>query len=528
MTSAPSSEGIAVLQERIALFGRVGFIITGVAYLLIHPAQNLGRRPWSAWLSADGLLHLTCVAVLGLVWRIAAGPPRSPGALRALDLAGAFVACLTTSLIVLLPEAGPDHKYRALLVITNALIARAAVVPTPASWTFKLSAASAAPAAALSAVYHLRPDRYQGPADAALRAFLGLLWCTVAVAIATVTSQVIYGLRQEVREARQLGQYTLLEKVGQGGIGEVYRARHALLRRPTAVKLLPPGQAGEAALKRFEREVQLTASLTHPNTVHVYDYGRTPDGVFYYAMEYLEGVNLDQLVRQHGPQPPGRVVHVLRQVLGALAEAHGVGLIHRDVKPANIILCQRGGLADVAKVLDFGLVREVGGSSEVTSDQAVTGTPLFLSPEALTDPASVDARTDLYAVGGVAYFLLSGKHVFEGASVVEVLAHHLHTAPVPPSQRLGRELPADLEAVVLACLEKRPAARPQSAAELERRFAACACAGSWTEEEARSWWAAWTAAEAARPSPGPHSSTDSGVSQALTIDVRQRDPHPGA
>jgi eukaryotic-like serine/threonine-protein kinase len=519
MTRAPGTEGPDVLQERIALFGRVGFIIAGVAYLLIHPAQNFERGPWASLLGGDALLHLACVAVLGIVWRVASGPPLSPGALRALDLAGAFLACLASSLVVLLPEAGPDHKYRMLLVVTNALIARAAVVPTPASWTLKVSAASAAPAVVLTAAHHTRPDRFEGLAHAALHTFLALLWCTVAVAIATVTSRVIYGLRQEVREARQLGQYTLQEKVGQGGMGEVYRARHALLRRPTAVKLLPPGQAGESALRRFEREVQLTASLTHPNTVAVYDYGRTPDGVFYYAMEYLDGVNLDELVHRHGPQPPGRVIHILRQVLGALAEAHGVGLIHRDVKPANIILCQRGGVADVAKVLDFGLVREVRGEAEITSDQTLTGTPLFLAPEALTDPAAVDARADLYGIGGVAYVLLCGQHVFDGRTLVEVLAHHLHSAPVPPSQRLGRPLPADLEALVLACLAKDPAARPGSAAELEQRLAACADAGSWTLENARAWWEQHAPAAGPAPAREP---ADPAVSQALTVDLHHR------
>ena len=239
-------------------------------------------------------------------------------------------------------------------------------------------------------------------------------------------------------------------------MGAVYRARHAMLRRPTAVKLLPPERAGGHDVHRFEREVQATALLSHPNTVAIYDYGRTPDGIFYYAMEYLEGIDLEALVTGFGPQPPGRVVHLLGQVAGALGEAHAAGLVHRDVKPGNVILCQRGGAPDVAKVVDFGLVRELAGAGPRTETalDVVKGTPLYLSPEAITRPDRVDARSDLYAVGALAYFLLTGRHPFEGATVVEVCSHHLHTLPEPPSASSAAPCPADLEALVLACLEK--------------------------------------------------------------------------
>jgi serine/threonine-protein kinase len=304
---------------------------------------------------------------------------------------------------------------------------------------------------------------------------------------------VIYGLREEVREARRLGQYTLEEKLGEGGMGTVYRARHSMLRRPTAIKLLPPEKAGRAALERFEREVQLTARLSHPNTVAVFDYGRTPDGVFYYAMEYLEGANLDTLVREDGPQPPARVVHVLRQVAAALAEAHGVGLIHRDVKPENVILCERGGVPDVAKVVDFGLVRDLERTTSASSTNLVQGTPLYLSPEAIKAPDRVDGRSDLYALGAVGYFLLTGQHVFTGATMVEVCSHHLYSPPQPPSSRLGRPLPAPLEALVLECLEKDPKRRPASALALRDRLAALAEGLPWSEASARAWWDVWRA-----------------------------------
>jgi serine/threonine-protein kinase len=259
-----------------------------------------------------------------------------------------------------------------------------------------------------------------------------------------------------------------------------------MLRRPTAVKLLRPDRMGEASPRRFEREVQLTAGLSHPNTVSVFDFGRTPDGVFYYAMEYLDGLTLDELVAGAGPQPPARVAHVLRQVLGALAEAHGVGLVHRDVKASNVILCERGGVLDVAKVVDFGLVKDLEDEAGLTHEAALVGTPHYLAPEAIRS-AGADARSDLYAVGAVAYFMLTGQPLFEGRTAVEICSHHLHTTPVPPSDRLGRALPEALESWVLACLAKEPAQRPQTAALAASALERCGVP-SWTDDEARAWW----------------------------------------
>jgi serine/threonine-protein kinase len=318
---------------------------------------------------------------------------------------------------------------------------------------------------------------------------MGFSWLMMTL-LATGASRVIYGLRREAREALRLGQYVLEEKLGEGGMGMVYRASHAMLRRPTAVKLLRQERTGEASLARFEREVQLTARLTHPHTVTVFDYGRSDDGVFYYAMELLDGASLESVVAEAKTLPPERVAHVLYHVADALAEAHEIGLIHRDIKPANIILCRQGGRHDFPKVVDFGLVKDLEGGAGVSLTQAdvITGTPLYLSPEAITAPETVGARSDLYSLGAVGYFMLTGEHVFTGKTLVEVCSHHLHTAPVPPSTRVARPVPGDLESVVLDCLAKDPAARPGSAAELCRRLEACDCLGRWTNDDAQAWW----------------------------------------
>jgi eukaryotic-like serine/threonine-protein kinase len=298
-------------------------------------------------------------------------------------------------------------------------------------------------------------------------------------------------LQKATMAARQLGQYALEEKLGAGGMGAVYKARHAMLRRPTAVKLLDVDKMSDTAIARFEREVQLTSALTHPNTVAVFDYGRTPDGIFYYAMEYLEGVNLEDLVKRYGPLPEARVIYILRQVCGALAEAHAAGLVHRDVKPANIFLTRRGGMHDYVKVLDFGLVKTLDGDdANLTSTQAVTGTPLYASPEAISHPDRVDARTDVYAVGAVAYYLLTGAPVFQGATVVEICMQHVKAVPEPPSIRVGRPISPDLESLLLRCLAKSPPDRPDNAEALLHDLEACVVEGHWTAAGAAAWWTA--------------------------------------
>jgi serine/threonine protein kinase len=323
------------------------------------------------------------------------------------------------------------------------------------------------------------------------------LWILLGLLVAgsagiLVSSHVIGKLREDVTVAEQLGQYRLDEKIGEGGMGKVYRASHSLLRRPTAIKLLRADRTSPKGIARFEREVQLTSQLTHPNTVAVYDYGRTPDGIFYYAMEYLDGITLNKLVGRYGPQPQERVLHILKQACGSLAEAHGEGLIHRDIKPSNLMLCERGGAKDVIKVLDFGLVRELepqGNDPTITGTTALTGTPLYLSPEVINKSTAASPQSDMYALGAVGYYLLVGDHVFAGESVIEVCGHHMNTIPDPPTSRTDNPISRDFERLVLLCLEKDPVHRPADATTLLERLEQITDVPAWSDGDATSWWA---------------------------------------
>ena len=317
------------------------------------------------------------------------------------------------------------------------------------------------------------------------------LWLAIAVAIAIYGSHKIAGLREEALAARKLGQYQLKRRLGQGGMGEVYLAEHTLLRRPCAVKVIRPDQVGHpSTLERFLREVQVTATLTHPNTIQVFDYGQASDGTVFYAMEYLTGLSLDALIERYGSLPTERVIFLLRQLCGALSEAHGVGLIHRDIKPSNVIVCARGGLQDVAKLLDFGLARmESTGAlgSGLTQAGMIYGTPSYMSPEQAAGLLTIDARSDIYSLGALAYFLVTSEPPFVRNSVAQTLAAHMDE-PVTPLRRLNSAVPPDFETVVMRCLAKNPDDRFPDAASVDRALSTC-CAGSeWTQVEATNWW----------------------------------------
>jgi serine/threonine protein kinase len=302
-----------------------------------------------------------------------------------------------------------------------------------------------------------------------------------------------------LRELRQLGAYTLRKKLGEGGMGEVWLAEHRLLKRPCAMKFVRAELAAEpATAARFEREVRAVTTLTHFHTVRIYDYGRSDDGSFYYVMEYLDGPTLDRLVKDRGPLAPARAVYLLRQLAGALSEAHKSDMVHRDLKPSNVIVAALGGQRDVAKLLDFGLVQDHGSASDVKITRAgtVLGTPAYMCPEQAAGE-SVDPRGDLYSLGAVAFFCLTGRPPFEGNSVGKLISAHL-TQPAPDVRALNPAVPIDLAAVVARCLAKDPAERFQTAGELEAAFAACACSMDWNAALAAQWWA-----RPAEPGPTP-------------------------
>jgi serine/threonine-protein kinase len=307
---------------------------------------------------------------------------------------------------------------------------------------------------------------------------------------AALLGRLIYRLGVEVKAAREYGGYQLIARIGGGGMGEVWKARHHLIGREAAVKLIRPELLGGDALaaqRRFEREAKATAGLHSPHTISLYNYGLSEDGLLYYVMELLDGYDLDLLVGRYGPVPAARAVAILTQVCDSLGEAHERGLIHRDVKPGNIVLCPMGASGDFAKVLDFGLAQDTladGG----TSVSGLAGTPDYMAPEVLAGSAA-DARSDLYGVGCVAYWLLSGRRVFEGATAPLVMQAHLAEQPVPPSTETENRIPAELDALVLACLEKDPARRPQSARELAGLLAACRLEADWRRSDAEAWWA---------------------------------------
>ncbi len=363
------------------------------------------------------------------------------------------------------------------------------------------------------------------------RLFLALVLLLVLAAVGLLLfSQAHVVLRRRLDEAelkaRELGQYRLEEKIGEGGMGVVYRARHALMRRDTAIKLLLPDRASREAIQQFEREVRLTCQLTHPNTIQIYDYGYTPDGLFYYVMEYLRGLNLMELVERFGPQPEGRVVHILSQVCGALHEAHHHGLVHRDIKPANVFLCNRGEMADSVKVLDFGLVHEYRLAPDRLShptaeETTVVGTPHFMSPESIRSPGSADPRSDIYALGALGYYLLTGHHVFEDVSLTEVLRRHMEDKPMQPRLRTVNAITPELEQTLLRCLEKNPKRRPQSAIELQTLLLVSPRAAEWDPRARHEWWVSFEAqpAPVAAPAGG---TTLADLAATVRIDVAPR------
>jgi hypothetical protein len=477
----------ALLQQRLwTVFGVLSlmslfYAASQVAQDALSPSEQPRSLPLRTFLNGViiGLVALRC-------WK----HRRSLIELRLLDALGTAGTCWLIA--VSLNDVPPPNEASLSIVLgtTYVLLARAVVLPSSGWRTFGVCALAIVPSGIIATRLRLealgfvdRPDEWP------LQAFLVFRNLGVTAFLSSFASRVIYGLRRQVRDAARLGQYLLHEKIGEGGMGAVYRATHALLRRDTAVKVLLPSRVGDGMM-RFEREVKLTAQLKHPSTVAIFDYGRTPDGVFYYAMEYLEGGDLEQLVEYAGPLPVARVIWILEQVCRALAEAHGLGLIHRDIKPSNVLLCERGGEGDVAKIVDFGLVKDLRASGDAaqTRDGSLAGTPLYIAPESISAPEAIDARADLYSLGALAYFLLVAEPLFRGKNIVEVCAAHLHTPP-PAASKRRPEVGRDLDAVLARCLEKQPTARFDSALDLRAALLACERGEPWSATEAAAWWA---------------------------------------
>lgn len=343
-----------------------------------------------------------------------------------------------------------------------------------------------------------------GPLRPLIVAFASLFsLATLAGAGLFVYARLVQRLRNRIDEVTQLGQYTLLEKIGEGGMGKVYRARHTLLARDTAVKLLKHDVVSEETVSRFEQEVQLTAKLRHPNTVQIFDFGRTPEGIFYYAMEYLEGYDLSQLLEISGPVSPGRAVHILRQVCYSLREAHAAGLVHRDIKPMNVIICAIGGELDFVKVVDFGLVKDIGaGDKGMTALNVIPGTPPYIAPERMKPGLHIDGRADIYALGAVCFNLLTGEQAFDGDTALDIAYKAMHDEPRRPSEHARQTIPAELDDLVVQSLARDPADRPADIDRLLEQLERVALAVPWDENEAAEWWAAHP--------PGHHGETDGG------------------
>jgi serine/threonine protein kinase len=377
-----------------------------------------------------------------------------------------------------------------ILILVYAMIAPA----TPRRiLTASLIAASMDPLAVWIA--HLRGLPVPSPVSTVLMFFPNYVCAVLAV----VPSHVLHRLGRQIRKARDMGSYQLVERLGQGGMGEVWRAQHRLLARNAAIKLVRPevlGASSDAAarvmLRRFEREAQATAALSSPHTIRVFDFGITDDGTFYYVMELLTGRDLDSLVREFGPVPADRVLYLLRQVCHSLADAHARGLVHRDIKPANIYACRMGQEYDFVKVLDFGLVKfndkAIVQETLATADHTTTGTPAFMAPEMILGNGEIDRRADVYAFGCVAYYLLTGELVFEADTPMKMFLHHVQTPPMPPSQRTELPIPRELDDLVMACLEKDPDRRPQDASEVFRMVRNIRFGQDWDTERAQRWW----------------------------------------
>lgn len=473
---------------RVAAMVMLGLWITGlVVNHLIAP--SLGLRPDQVvpWPPIADILAVGCIALSAAVYYLAPRASHEPERLAVVAMAYEVAVAFAIGVI---NQWQPVALAGRLSWICVVILVFPLLVPgSPRTVLIgSLLAASMDPVGLLIA----RARGLELPATALLAwTYLPNYICAV---LAVLPSRIIAHLGRKVSRARQLGSYRLVERIGQGGMGEVWKAEHRLFARPAAIKLITARgmlePSDRVAEERFRREAQVAAGLRSPHTIQLYDFGITRDRRLYYVMELLDGCDLESLVARYGPQPPARVAHVLRQACRSLAEAHAAGLVHRDIKPANLHIGRVGLEYDFIKVLDFGLVkRQAGlrhGDVELTAPEAMSGTPAYMAPE-MASGEPVDGRTDLYALGCVGYFLLTGERPFAGDHPMQVILHHIRSEPVPPSLRLGRPVPAELERLLMRCLAKDPAGRPGDAAALAEALCG-AGADEWTQSDARRWW----------------------------------------
>jgi serine/threonine-protein kinase len=472
-----------LLQQRLRLAFLVCFLI-GIplyasAWLPMAPDSRLADDLLAGLLSArHGHWLLFAVGFFVLTvrdgWRVVE--------LRHLDrwvMALSLVACVAGC-------SGHSHWMTGPQTAALVLLIHAALVPS-SLWT-QIGLALVATAAYPAIQWAIPGERWSLNGSVAE----GTATIAIAGAVSILLTKTLYDFRAKPPERRRFGPYEVKGELRRGGMGQVFFGFHSLLQRPAAIKVMrPTGEENtETALARFEREVRLCSLLSHPNTVTIFDFGRTEEDTFYYAMEFLAGGDLQRVVEKYGPLPPGRVVHILLQVCGSLAEAHSKGIIHRDIKPSNIFLSHRGGVYDFVKVLDFGLAKRLSPdeTAGLTKSGIVFGTPRYIAPEGVHGSSHVDGRADLYNLGAVAYWMLAGRPVFDSGSAMEVLIDHVKTPPLPFAETSEVPVPNELEEIVMKCLEKDPADRFQSAVELAEAIESSSTAGSWSQRKALDWW----------------------------------------
>lgn len=486
-----SEESRAHLQGRLrVLTGSMAIITLSLGVLFIFSLSSSGRGLANALrvftTTFPNAMVFLLIVLSGGLYGVLRWRHWGLGTLSVLD--GVFLQALVVPTLVLYQKlhffAFPGFPVVVPFLILFVL-ARAVLVPSTARRTLLFAAPAALGVLAIqlkAGASLARPDDpfSQAHFNDMLVQNQVLLWS--AAAIAAVASRVNLGLRRTSYDARHLGQYRIGKRIGEGAMGEVYLAEHSMMKRPTAIKLLRPDLASEAALLRFEQEVRQTSRLSHPNTISIYDYGRTADGVFYYAMEYLQGASLRDVVEKTGPIPAARVARILECLCGALHEAHTHGLVHRDIKPANIMLCERGGEPDTVKLLDFGLVRAVDAGPE----RSLSGTPETMAPEVVEGRGGTIAA-DIYSLCAVGYTVLTGRPVFAATNVTEMLRLHREVAPTAPSEIVAA-VPVELESILMRGLDKNPGARPGSVAELRAQLESTGLASGWSANDARQWW----------------------------------------